>query len=558
MFLLIYSWTQWRLDWRVWQLEAQIWLFTHGYVWLGLHLPRLLRRAPSNAFFLLWVVEIGREIRLLWVFPARARRLATRGEFERAIALMRRSVGAFTPLLGTRPLFWSRAFTLGQMLENARRHGEANAVWEDLARRPHLAPAFEAEVRKRWANGLEILGDLGGAERQRALVEDRIQNVEAAGGGQDWSILLQRGLSANDANRFSESLSLLERALDAPKFGLTAAKRDALEAEIACRVALAAYQCGNNGRAESAARLALEGAKTPFWRGQGFRTLALSLGTQNRLPEALEASRAAREESAKVGDANISAHDRSQYALLLLQSGQVKAALQEIEIAAATALDSSHVIHHHAANCHTLLGDYAAARAALERARRATPFPNPAAERQMQGALDMEGANIEMKATQFGGEERAQTAWDLLQRAKTNLQGFERLLFWLEAAEASNLALLGQSDAARRQCELLAARLGEFEDDPATLNAIWTMLAETYQQLGEWQVAHDWWRRYLDAPFGRPVYRADALCSCGECLRAVGDQKGARECWQQVVAMGFDIAATKRAQKLLSELSAAA
>jgi len=455
--------------------------------------------------------------------------------------------------LGTRPLFLTRAFSLGQMLENARRHGEANAVWEDLARRPYLPPAFEVDVRKRWANGLEILGDFEGAARQRALVETRVAGMEAAGGGDNWSILYERGKSANDANRFPEAWSLFERALEAPKFGLSGSKRDALESEIACRVALAAYQCGNNERAESAARLAIENAQTPFWRSQGFRTLSLTLGTQNRLPEALEASRIARQEAEKQGDADLLSDLRGQYALLLKQAGQVKAALQELEIAAASGHRSSHTVHHLTASCHVLLGDYAAARAALEQARRATPYPNPAAERQTQGLLDMEGADIEMSATRRNGENGAQLAWDLLQRAKPNLQGFDRLLFWLEAAEVSNRTLLNQFDAARRGGAALQAQLAAYENDPATLNAIWTRLAEIYQEMGEWQSAHHWWRHYLDAPFGRPVYRALALCSCGECLRALGDEAGAQSCWQEVLALRFDIAATRRAQQLLDE-----
>lgn len=538
---------------RRWVWQAQLWLLSHGYFWLGVHLPRVLSRAASWSFLALWVGEIGREIRLLWVFPARARKLATRGEMERAIHLMRRSVGAFTPLLGSKPLYFTRAFTLGQMLENARRHGEANDVWQQIARRTDLNPAFEAEIRNRWANGLEILGDLDGATRQRALVADRVAQVEVAGGADHWSILFQRAKSALAANQFADAQELFERALEAPKFGLIGSNRDALETEIACRIALAAFQNGDNARAESAARLVIAGSKNPFWLSQGYRTLALTLGTQNRLPEALEASRAALENAGKVGDADALSASRAQHAMLLKFTGQVKAALEECEAAAASSLNSSRQAWSMAVDCHLLRGDYAAARHALEQARLASPYADPAAERQTQALFNMEGAGIEMVATRRGGENRAQMAYDLLQSAKPGLQGFERLLFWLEAAEMLTLALLGQSETARARIEQVAARIPEFEGDPATLNAVWTWLAETHRVLGDWQQARDWWRIYLDAEMGRPVYRADATCDLGQCLRELGDEAGARECWQNVIGMNFDITATVRAQKFLSE-----
>lgn len=536
---------------RLWLLQFRYWLLTHGYFWLAINLPQVLRSALMWGLAALWLAEIVREVRLLWILPKRARRLATLGQHEKALAIMERSVRAITPMLGTRPLYFVRAYSLGVMLENTGRFAQACEVWQEIARRRGMKPGFEANVRNRWANDLENEGDVRGAAQQRNLSIQLLEKAQNAGKGDNWSVLLENAKRARDANNFPEALRLFERALDAPKFGLLAPQRDALEAELACHVALSAHHCGDNERAESAARQTIEQAKLPFMRSQGFRSLALALSTQNRLDEALDASRCALAECEKHGDEQIVADSRAQYALLLTNMGQVEVALRECEISIEMGLHASRMALHGAANCHCLQGDYAAARDHLERARRARAVPSPAAERQMQGLLDMEGANIEMTATRYGGADRAQIAWDLLQRAKPNLVGFERLFFWLRASEASALAQLGQSDAARAACESLAGELENYANDNATRNAIWTYLAQTHMELGDWNEAARWWQTYLDSPFGRPVYRASALCELGVCQQKLGDENGARECWQQVIDLDFPIAATKRARALM-------
>ena len=534
-----------------WVLRLQFWLFGHGYFWLGIHLPHIIRGVFVYGLVALWLAEIVREILLLWVVPKRARRLATLGRNEKSLALMQSSVRAFTPLLGTRPLYLTRAYSLGVMLQNAGRFGEACEVWQQIARRRGLAPGFEADVRRRFANDLENEGDARGAARQRDIARQKLDRTANTRGGECWSVSLQNAKSAQDANDFPAALQLFERALDAPKFGLLGAQRDAVEAELACHVSLAAHHCGDNARAQSAARQTIELAKNPFMRAQGYRCLANALSTQNRLDDALDASRAALSECEEHGDEQIVADSRAQYALLLTNMGQVEAALRECEIAADMGLHASRMALHGAANCHSLRGDYAAARDCLERARRTRAVPAPAAERQMQGLLDMEGANIELSATRYGGANSAQTAWDLLQRAKPNLLGFERLLFWLRATEMSALAQLGQSDAARNLCDPIAAELENYAGDTAAHSAVWTHLAQTRMELGDWSEAARWWRTYLDSPFGRPVYRASALCDLGVCLRHLGEESAALDCWRQVIELDFPINATQRARALV-------
>ena len=539
---------------QMWMIKARYWLFKNGYVWLAIHLPQVLYRTLIWGMAALWFGEIVREIRYLWILPKRARQLATRGQNEQAIALMRRCVSAFTPLLGTRPLYFTRAYSLAKMLENAGRYGEASDVWRDLAGRRGLKTGFEATVRSSWANCLENEGDLAGAAQQRALVQGQMETSENAGQGENWSILLEQGKRARDANHFSEAQQLFERALDAPKFGLLARQRDALEAEIACYLALAAHQNGDSARTESAARQSVENADSPFMRSQGLRTLALTLSDQNRLDEALDAARRSLRESEIHGDEHIIADGHAQYAMLLTNMGQVEAAIAECETAIAMGLHESRMALHTLTNCHALRGDYAQARAWLDRARRSQPVATPAIERQMQALFDFEGAGIEQKATKYNDENRAQTAWDLLQRAKPGLNGFDRLLLWLRASEVSTLALLGQTDAARAGCAPLADELENYSTDTLTRNAIWTYLAQTQMQLEAWSEAASWWQTYLQAPFGRPVYRAEALCELGVCHQKLGDKNSAQKCWEQVVELDFAIAATGRARAHLEAI----
>ena len=403
-----------------WILALRYWLFSHGFFWLGLHLPQIIRGILVYGLVALWLIEVVREIRLLWVLPKRARRLSTLGHNEKALALMKRSVRAFTPLLGTRPHYFTRAYSLGVMLQNAGRFGRlvrslgANRRASRLATgvpRPRCATAGPTIWKTRATRAVPRM--------QRDIAQQKMDRIANTRGGDGWQASLQNAKRAQDANNFPEALRLFERALDAPKFGLLSGQRDALEAELACHVSLSAHHCGDNERAESAARRTLEQAKIPFMRAQGFRALANALSTQNRLDEALEASRAALEECEKHGDEQIVADSRAQYALLVTNMGQVEAALRECEISIEMGLHASRMALHGAANCHSLQGDFASARDYLERARRAKAFPSPAAERQMQGLLDMEGANIELSATRYGGEDRAQFAWDLFATRQT-------------------------------------------------------------------------------------------------------------------------------------------
>ncbi len=534
-----------------WIFHAQYWLLIHGYFWLGLNLPRLLRWAALGVVPLLWLLAHAREVFLLWVFPARAGRLARQGQTEKAIRTLRRSVDSWTPLLGTRPHFNLRLYKLAQMLENARRHGEACDAWERLANRPALPAGFEADIRKRWANNLENTGDFDGAARQRALADDRLGQTEAKGGGDDWSVLFERGKAAKEAHRYDEALALLERALAAPKPGALPAKVKEVNVEIASRVALSAHSAGRNERAESAARWVVEQAHSPFWRGMGAQTLALALGTLNRLPEALGASEVAIASLTEAGQEGPLNEARAHNALLLEQSGQVTAALAQCEAVAAAGSQTSRTALHVASNCHLLLGDYAAAREMLERARRVPPFITPAAERHMQGLLDMEGAHIETSATRRANEDRASAAWDLLQRAKPGIAGFERIECWHFAAEAVVLAQLGQTDAARARVPDIEAKLAAHPDDVATVRALWSQLALLHAALGEHADAAKWWRMYVESPTVRPVYRAEGWYECGVSLQALGDEAGARRCFGEVVALGFDIAATSRARAAL-------
>ena len=464
--------------------------------------------------------------------------------------LMRRSIGAFTPLLGNRVLYLRRLYSLGQMLEASRRTGEANAVWEDLLKLPKIPPVLEADIRTRLANGLETLGEGAEATRQRTTIEMRLQEAEGQK-GMEWALLLERGKNAADGNRFSEARSLFERSLAAPKPRVLPAQRRMLEVEITARLGLAAQQEGDAQRTESAARFVVENGTTPFWRSQGFRILALGLSGQGKLSDALEASNVALQETEKMGDVHAVLDCQGAHATLLMSCGQVRQALAECEAAANNGVETSRVASHVASNCCLLLGDYEGAREWLERARRAPHVSSPSAERQMQGLLDMDGASTEHAAMRFAGQDRALTAWDLLQRAKPNIAGFDRLLFWLSASETLTLALLGKDEAARANIPRIEEQLQGYEGDAATQNAVWTWLAKTYMELGEWSEAEKWWRVYLDAGHGRPVFRPDALCGLGECLRAQEDEVGARRCWQEVVDIGFDIADTVRACKFL-------
>lgn len=195
-------------------------------------------------------------------------------------------------------------------------------------------------------------------------------------------------------------------------------------------------------------------------------------------------------------------------------------------------------------------------RARIEGARRAPIMPLPGAERQMQGLLDMAQAGYEQAATRWNGENRAGASWDLLQRAKPQLKDFDRLLYWLEAGEALSLALLGEDKSARVKRDQLAGRLVEFPEDGTTLSTLWATLARVSLVGGDHEDAAKWWRLYLDSPHAKPVYRARGLCDYGESLRALGDEEGARRSWQEVVDLGFDTAATRRALAFGSEVRA--
>ncbi len=170
----------------------------------------------------------------------------------------------------------------------------------------------------------------------------------------------------------------------------------------------------------------------------------------------------------------------------------------------------------------------------------------------MRGSLDIENMAIEINAAQYEDPARAQVAWDLLQRAKQNLVGFERLSLWLRAAEVAIRTNLGDLEGAREECEAIAQQLQPYHDDTATLSVIWTYLAHTYVQLGDWKEAARWGQRYLDSPFIRPVYRADTLCELGACQHHLGNEQAARACWQQVLDLNIPIAATQRARDSLA------
>ncbi len=354
-------------------IQVHFWLLSFGYFWMSIPSSQFIRGVMTYGIPVLSLIEIVREACLLWIFPKWARRLEALGRHEKALALMRRSVRAFTPLSGRHTPSKLHLYAMGLMCENAGRHGEASEIWSEIASQSGLATGFEAGVRGRLANSLEQEGDLQGAIRQRDIARQKLERATNAG-RENWSVLLQKGKRAREANDFSQASAFFQRAFDDPKPRLTEAQRPVIQIEIASQLAVATQLNGEYARAASAARQVAALATTPAMRAQGWRLLSNALLAQNSLDEALEATRAALAESQKLGNQQMVAHTRAQCAHLLLMMGHIEAALRECEIAIALEPDSARFAFHAAANCHSLQGNYGSAREYIERAPNQNSF----------------------------------------------------------------------------------------------------------------------------------------------------------------------------------------
>jgi tetratricopeptide (TPR) repeat protein len=456
---------------------------------------------------------------------------------------LERAVATPSLLCPTQKLF-ARASLAGIYLDR-RRHAEAathlraniKAV-TGLLRYTGLFHAREADYRRRLADCLEALGQVGEAAEERRRAEEGVERAPT-----DTLRYLTRGKLLEGQNRHSEAYAEFQKALD-----LTPASQTGVRIQCMVNLVRAAYRAGRPADCLSWAEEAVELGATGTHLRIAYRMAGLACGNLGRLEWSEQYYRRAYKVAAAEKNQPAMADILGSLAGCLYRRGKLAEADEACIRATAKDPETARVALAIQSQIHHARGRYDDALAAVARLREATPFAIPRNDRRVRAAYSLDAARMEADCG------RTDDAWRHVREALAELGSDAKLGFRCQAALSWVHAVRGDAGESQRLAARLESELAAFENDPGTCRAVLYDLAMAAAARGDHSAGIACWTRYLTLR-PHPVYRPGALYHRGECYRHLGRLDDARGDYQAAVALTIDTHFARLARQRLGEVA---
>ncbi len=464
---------------------------------------------------------------------------------ERAQAAKKRlaSIIATPSLLGNE-LKISARYRLAQLHLADREYAAAaeqhKIILDILARRSSTdkaRPALEADVRRRYADCLEGLGDRYGALSER----QRVAQCLASKGANPLALLTSGRLLAQEG-RHSEAYENYARALHL----IPPRKADA-RAEVLVEMATASFHAGRPEQAIEAAESALDCNPKPALRILAHSMAGVGYSTQGNITESERHRTTALDLATASGNKEQVAHVLAQLANIERKRGNLAEAIDLARKAGAMTAGAKRQSDLIEAESQRLRGDYPAARQCMQSAQQGKPYAKPSDQRRMQGVFLLGSAWIELEA------QEPQTALDFLQQAAALFPEDGKLSVWCQISVVNALTMLGHSEPMQQTLNWVEAKLPEFANDRETQMNAATMRARVAFMQADYARSLSLWEAYL-ALKPDPVEQPKGWYHIGECHFQMKDWQRAQEAYARSVGFGFDTAYVRKSQQRLTEI----
>ncbi len=441
----------------------------------------------------------------------------------------------------------------GITLFQEKRHAEAAEAFRQLLAQP-LSAGLEADTRRRLADTLVSLGQAEEAAAERELAG----NIAEASTGDPMALMTKGDLLKRD-HRYDEACSAYEQALRL-MWTLSPATEPS-RAYLMAKLALAHYEASRPAKTVIWAGASLANSPNPTIRfimhrmcGVGYSTLGDLEKAEAHYIQALKLARAGGKPS--------------EIAQGLTTLGTVQRKRGAFEAAIATARLATETFGHPGrggqlleAECLRDVGQFEEARAVVAAMKEGPRWDRPDVEQRTQVICSLTLAWIE------ANDDRPDAALAALREAWAGLnvsrkayplpsppaEGEDKLVLYCDATAVRIYAQLGQAENASRMQESVESRLPRFDQDRASMLAVYSELAPAAFALGDLSQSETWWRKYL-ACEPDVIGLTKAYYGLGQVFLRQGEATAAHKAFAQSVAPGVDSLYARRAQARLDEL----
>lgn len=408
-------------------------------------------------------------------------------------------------------------FRLAAMLMQDRRYAEAAELCRELLRGPRLKPSVEARVRRRLADCLEGLGDLGQSEKERDNASRTLQTAPA-----EVDVVLARAEEARQSKRYEEAATLYHDALQV----LT--QPGEARGSALVHLALCYQSLGKPEQMVAAAEEASQMALGAVLLQSALSLAGLGHQSSGRLEEAEARFLSALDVARGTGNPKQVGMRLAQLAGLQKLRGRLREALETCQGAREDmGPDDVRLLLTTEASCHRFLGDFDRALAILDRAFQGGHYGRPDAERRSLAIQSMEAAWILAESRQ------PDKAWDRLQAADVFRKDKRLGPLW-DATAAWILALQGKTEEAQGFYQKGLNAIDSLKSDRRQVQNLYALLGRSALALGAFSDGVTFWQRYIDTRL-EPLFVPLGYYHLGLCHQGLGQVEEARQALRTAV-----------------------
>jgi tetratricopeptide (TPR) repeat protein len=443
------------------------------------------------------------------------------------------------PALLARPVRVEALYRLARLdIEDGRYESAAGRCREAL---PLAARAGQsARIRERLAQCLEALQRAEEAREQRGLAAKSL-----AEGRADAALRAEQGRAFEGQG---DPLTAYEEY--AAALSLLPGWRPQARAELELRMGLAALRAGQPAEAVRRCDCVLASRVPLDWRIAAHSLGAVACAALRRNEEGERHRSRALRIAEELGNDDLAGSILAASADAHRRQGRLLEAIETADRAAKVSLRARRRARWVEAESLAAMGRFDAARASLELAERAIPYPEPSLERISLALLRLARAELEIDA---GRPDDALTA---LRAAAVELRREARTCLWHDCAMAQVLSLLDRRREAKALATGIEERLAPITGDPPTLQRCWAALARVHLQLGDPAAARTAVLKVL-AGTPDPAARPTAFYHLGEAEVQLGDGQAAAAAFRAAAGSGATHRFARLAEQRLQELIAA-